>query len=83
MNIQTEQRQYEFGPQPLDTILAEHDLANKDVVQASTEHITFKMVQKGRKGRRLTRRVQLKILTAVNSLLPDDQQAKLRDLFTY
>lgn len=84
MNNTPNEKQYNFGPQAFDRILTEHHLANKDIVKASTEPITFKMVQKGRKGRRLTRKVQIKLLNALNHLLTEEEPPyKLRDLFNY
>ncbi len=58
------------------------DLKNADLVRVSTEQLTFKMVQKGRKGRRLTLNVQTKILKALLAVKPD-LNLKLRDLFRY
>ena len=54
------------GPQPLDALLVRHALANHDLVENSGEHLTHKVVQKARKGRRLTRNAQQKILRAMN-----------------
>lgn len=42
-------------------------LDNHSLVAASSEHLTHKMVQKGRRGRRLTRNIQMKILRAVEA----------------
>lgn len=47
-------------------------LANADLVKASTEQLTFKMVQKARKGKPLTPNVQYKILAALQTLRPED-----------
>jgi uncharacterized protein YbcV (DUF1398 family) len=57
-------------------------LSNSDLVAASTEQLTFKMVQKGRKGRRLTRNVQEKILNALMAVRPD-LKIRRRELFHY
>ena len=57
----------EFGTQPLDRIMAEYGLSNHDLVAASTEGLTHKQVQKGRRGRRLTRNIQDKIVRALSS----------------
>lgn len=56
----------DLGQQPLEQIMIELGLQNHDLVAASTEQLTHKMVQKGRKGRRLTRNIQEKILRALN-----------------
>ncbi|NLT76571.1 MAG: hypothetical protein GXX98_08625, partial [Planctomycetes bacterium] len=47
-----------LGPQPIERIMAEHHLKPHDLVAASTEQITHKMVARACKGRRLTPNVQ-------------------------
>jgi uncharacterized protein YbcV (DUF1398 family) len=69
-------------PQPLDAIMIEYGLTNADLVKASTEQLTFKMVQKGRRGRRLTSNIQDKILTALMTAKPE-LKLRRRDLFRY
>lgn len=77
-------KEYNFGEQPLERILQERGFDNHDLVRISTEQITHKMVQKARRGRRLTPRVQVKILTALNALLSEDEpKYALKDLFNY
>ncbi|GEM_PF-120189 len=56
----------EYGIQPLEKIMEEHGLKNHDLVAASKEGLTHKQVQKGRKGRRLTRNIQDKIAKALS-----------------
>lgn len=69
-------------PQPLDAIMTEHGIANAELVKASTEQLTFKMVNKGRSGRRITTNIQDKILTALLAVKPD-LKLKRKDLFRY
>lgn len=57
----------ECGVQPLDAIIEEKGLKNHDIVAASKDGLTHKQVQKGRKGRRLTRNVKEKIATALSA----------------
>ncbi|OGX07600.1 MAG: hypothetical protein A2Y06_07385 [Omnitrophica WOR_2 bacterium GWA2_37_7] len=57
---------FEFGIQPLDSIMEKMELRNTDLVRASEENITNKMVKKARSGRRLTPKVKQKIINAVN-----------------
>ena len=77
-------KEYNLGEQPLEHILQERRLDNHDLVRISTEQITHKMVQKARRGRRLTPHVQVKILNALNALLADDEPRYARsDLFNY
>lgn len=67
-------------PQPLDQLMTCFELSNADLVKASKGQLTFKMVQKGRKGRPLTRNVQNKILRAIQIAKPGAAK-KLADLF--
>ncbi len=69
-------------PQPLDTLMTQLGITNADLVNASTEQLSFKMVQKGRKGRRLTPNIQDKILTALLKV-KTDLKIRRRDLFRY
>jgi hypothetical protein len=72
-----------FGPQPLDRILDELGLANSVLVEASTEQLTHKQVQKGRKGRRLTPNIQHKIVNALNAAADGERKYAIGDLFNY
>ena len=74
------------GAQPLDGLLDELGFSNHDVVDASTEQITHKMVAKGRKGRRLTKNLQGKLLRALNAASAaagSERTFTLDDLFNY
>lgn len=71
----------DLGEQPLARLMAEKGLKSHDLVAASTEQITHKMVQRGCKGRRLTRNVQGKLLRAFDNATCEVH--KLADLFTY
>ena len=69
------------GPQPLADLLARHALKTHDLVAASTEQITHKMVARAVKGRRLTNNVQSKLQRALNKLTGENY--RLADLFNY
>ena len=71
-----------FDRQPLDGVMTSLGLSNAGLVRASTKQLTHKMVQKGRKGRRLTLNVQKKILEALNAMNPG-HQFTLEELFNY
>lgn len=71
----------DLGEQPLARLLTELGLKPHDLVAASTEQITHKMVQRGCKGRRLTHNVQGKLLRALNTA--SGNTYALPDLFTY
>jgi len=72
----------DFGIQPLDAVMTSYGLSNADLVAASTQQLTFKMVQKGRKGRHLTPNVQKKIIEALRKARPD-ADFELARLFNY
>jgi hypothetical protein len=57
----------ENGAQPLEELMKKYGLTSQILVEASTDQLSFKMVQKGRKGRRLSMNVQKKILHAVRA----------------
>ena len=71
----------DLGEQPLARLLTELGLKSHDLVAASTEQITHKMVQRGCRGRRLTKNVQGKLLRALNAA--SGKSYALADLFTY
>jgi hypothetical protein len=70
-----------LGEQPLARLLAERGLSSKDLVKASTQQLTHKMVARGAKGRRLTPNTQAKVLQALNAAT--GQSYALSDLFDY
>ena len=70
-----------LGEQPIAQVMAAHNLKAHDLVQASTEQITHKMVARACKGRRLTLNVQTKILNALNAAT--GKHYALSDLFNY
>jgi hypothetical protein len=71
----------DLGEQPVAALLASLGLKSHDLVAASTEQITHKMVARACKGRRLTPNVQRKILNALNRATTGSY--KLSDLFNY
>jgi len=70
-----------LGEQPIARILREHDLKAHDLVAASTEPITHKMVARACKGRRLTPNTQAKIREALSKAT--GRPYAMKDLFTY
>lgn len=70
------------GIQPLDSIMSEAELSNHHIVAASGEFLTHKVVQKARKGRKLTRRTQNKILRALNKL-SEGRDYQREQIFNY
>jgi len=71
----------DFGPQPLAEIMSGNELKPNDLVSASTEQITHKMIARAVKGRRLTPNVKQKILNALNEAAKNTYS--LKDLFNY
>ncbi len=78
MNAEIERN---LGEQPIARLLVENNLKPHDLVAASTEQITHKMVARACKGRRLTSHVQVKLLNAFNRAT--GQTVALNDLFNY
>lgn len=70
-----------LGEQPITKIMADRGLRARDLVAASPEPITHKMVSRACKGRRLTPGVQRKIRAALNAATNNDYS--LPDLFNY
>ncbi|MFN0009159.1 MAG: hypothetical protein ACKVXR_14745 [Planctomycetota bacterium] len=70
-----------LGEQPIARLLATLGLRTHDLVAASSEQITHKMVQRACKGRRLTPQVQNKIRNALNARTKGSYG--LADLFDY
>ena len=71
----------DLGEQPIAALLRELDLKSHDLVAASTEQITHKMVARACKGRRLTPNVKTKIRNALNKAA--DKNYTLAELFNY
>ena len=70
-----------LGEQPIAQLMTAHQLKTGDLVEASTEHITRKMVSRACKGRWLTPNVKSKVLRALNITTGKDYS--LTDLFNY
>ncbi len=71
----------DLGPQPIAAILAKLNLKPHDLVAASTQQLTHKMVSRACKGRRLTLNAQTKVLNALNAAT--GKYYSLKDLFNY
>ena len=72
----------DLGAQPLDALMVKYGLTNHALVAASTEQLSHKVVQKARKGTRLTPKAKTKVLNALHLALPEKKFAH-RDLFSY
>lgn len=70
-----------LGEQPIVAIMTQLELESGDLVSASEENITYKMVSRACKGRRLTPNIQAKICRALN--LASKKSYTVTDLFTY
>ncbi|MCP4092432.1 MAG: hypothetical protein GY747_03195 [Planctomycetes bacterium] len=70
-----------LGEQPIALILTELELQSKDLVTASTEQLTHKMVVRACKGRLLTKNVKAKVRAALNAASGKDY--RLEELFNY
>ncbi len=81
MNDEISKSELEMGPQPVAAVMEQYSLKTHDVVAASTDQVTHKMVKKACSGRRLSVNVQIKIMNAVNKAT--GQEYKRGDLFNY
>lgn len=70
-----------LGEQPIVRIMVDHGLKAGDLVAVSTEQLTYKMVTRACKGRRLTPNVKSKIRDALNG--STGKKYSMEELFTY
>ena len=70
-----------LGEQPIARIMAEQGVTARDLVSASTEQITHKMVARASKGRRLTPNVQAKVRNAL--IACTGKEFAMDELFNY
>ncbi|HBA83900.1 MAG TPA: hypothetical protein DCZ95_07400 [Verrucomicrobia bacterium] len=70
-----------LGEQPLAKIMAELGLKPHDLVKASTDPMTHKMIARACKGRWLTLNTKSKVLAALNKAAGKNHA--LSDLFNY
>lgn len=77
----TDKIKRDLGEQPIGKTMMTHGLEPHDLVENSTEQITYKMISRAIKGRRLTPNVQCKILSALNKAAKKNYT--LKDLFNY
>ena len=81
MHDESEGLPRDLGEQPIARLLAALGLSAHDLVAASSEQLTHKMVRRACKGRRLTAHVQHKLLNALNARTTGSYA--LGDLFAY
>lgn len=72
---------FDKGLQPLNRLMREQNLQNHDLVKVAPRFLTHKMVQKGRTGRRLTAKVQRRLLEAARQVT--GKSLEWADLFNY
>jgi len=69
-------------PKQLDSVLISLSLKNDALVKASSEQLTFKQLQKARKGAHVTLNIKGKITRALN-LCVGEERFTTKDLFNY
>ena len=75
-----------LGTQPLEAIMQEHGLSNHDLVELRPIDLYHKVIQRARKGRRLTSKMKLRITLVLNAALKKravEKQYATRELFNY
>jgi hypothetical protein len=70
-----------LGEQPIKQIIEQHNLKSSDLISASTENITYKMLSRAYKGRRLNPSIQQKICNSLNNAT--GKIFLIKDLFNY
>jgi hypothetical protein len=70
-----------LGIQPIAKIISDAGLKPHDLVSASDEQITHKMITRACKGRRLTINTQIKVLNALNNAT--EKNYSLSEVFNY
>ena len=80
-HMPTDEIERNLGVQPLDALMTQLGLGNHDLVESSPVQLTHKQVARARKGRRLTRNMQDKILVALNKAAKAEHASG--DLFNY
>lgn len=73
--------QHDLGTQPLAKLMIDHGFKPHDLVASSTEQLTYKMVSRAAKGRRLNLKIQYRLLNALNKAAA--KQYTLKDIFNY
>lgn len=71
----------DLGDQPLNEMMEKWELSNQDLVNASTEQLTYKQVQRARTGRRLTMKMMFKVMRAYNVAIWYKLDKKQKELF--
>lgn len=77
----TEENERNFGPQPIAELMHQFQLKAHDLVEASSEQLTHKMVARAVKGRRLTNNTKGIVQRAMNQATGNIY--KLVQLFNY
>lgn len=70
-----------LGTQPIAAVMEQLQLKPHDLVEASSEQLTHKMVSRAMKGRRLTERTKCKVLRALCGAA--DRSFDVKELFDY
>lgn len=70
-----------LNEQPIARIMVENNLTSRLLIEASNENITYKMLSRACKGRRLTPHIQVRICNALNQATGKGYTVK--DLFNY
>jgi len=79
--IMVKNTENDLGLQPLAGLMAGHGFKPNDLVRNSTEQLSHKMVSRAAKGRRLTPKIQHKVINALNKA--SGKKYELKDLFNY
>lgn len=72
---------HNLGEQPISSVMERFELTAQDLVAASTQQLTHKMVGKACKGRRLTTNIKMKVRNAISQAV--GKEYNITELFDY
>lgn len=64
--MENDMEERDLGKQPIDAMMDAWGISNNEVVDVSTEQLTYKQIQRARSGRRLTLKMMMKVTRAFN-----------------
>ncbi len=76
------EQERDFGPQPLINLMERWGLESHDLVDASTEQLTYKQIQRAKSGRKLTLKMMMKTARSLNLAIWKRLDAANREKFT-
>lgn len=73
----------ELGTQPIEQRMEAWGITNQDLVNASTEQLTYKQVQRAKSGRKLTLKMMFKLARSFNVAIWNKLSKTQKEQFSY